>query len=116
MRAPAPPPMGAKTKMPLFARFTRRSGARCEGSAAGAGGGERGRRGDDRPAQGLAAVGRVNKRSGEHPAVEPVPRVRVVITYDLEPREGTDPRSDQHVARPVPVVVHARDTGERGTS
>src|ERR671912_862716 len=102
MRAPTSPPMGAKTKMPLFARLTRRRGARCEGSAAGAGGGggERGRRGDDRPAHGLAAVGRGNERPGKHPAIETIARVRVVVTYDLEPGEGTDARPDQHVARP----------------
>src|SRR4029078_9734353 len=40
--------------------------------------------------------------------------MRVLITYDLEAGEGTDPGPDQDVAHPVPVVVHPRDAGERG--
>src|SRR5688572_9253448 len=115
MREPTSPPIGAKTKMPLFARVTRVRGARCGVSAAGGIRGEPGGRGHDRPADGVAAFGRGNERAGEHPVVEPVAGVRVVITYDLETGEGTDAGADEDVAGPVPIVVHPRDAGERGT-
>src|SRR5262245_37827542 len=110
MRAPTSPPIGAKTKMPLLAGLTR--GTRRGGGSSAAGGGEgvHGRRGHDGPVQRLPPIGRRRERAFQQPSVEPVARMRVMITYDLEAGEGTDAGADQHVAHPVAVVVHARDS------
>src|SRR5215207_2532610 len=116
MRAPTSPPIGAKTKMPLFARLTRRCGLQVGRSAAWRSGREGSGSGHDRPAERLTAVGRGDERTGEHPPIEPIARVRVVITYDLQAGEGTDPGADEHVARPMAVVVHPRDAGECGAA
>src|SRR5690349_7276349 len=116
MRAPTSPPIGAKTKMPLLARGLTRGARRGGGcSAAGHGEGECGRRGLDGPVQRLPPAGRRRERAFQQPPVDAVARMRVLITYDLEAGEGTDPGADQHVSHPVAVVVHAGDAGERGT-
>src|SRR5215213_10441599 len=38
--------------------------------------------------------------------------MRMRVAHDLETAEGTDRRAEYHVARPVLVVVHARETNQ----
>src|SRR5262245_48059685 len=51
-------------------------------------------------------------RGVEEPFVEAVAGIQTMVAYDLVARERPDRRTHDHVARPVAVVVHAREPNE----
>src|SRR5690348_15095876 len=63
------------------------------------------------------ATGRCGRDDGgEKDAVDPVLWMLVVDAHDLPSAESTDRGSEHNIARPVLVVVHAREADERCTA